>query len=430
MPPRYAPGYGPADLFSRGFGQGLNLYQLYQQAQGAQEDRDIKRQGLLEKMRQEQADQDYRQNTLEEMRLKNKRDEVFGWINAGQWQLAEKAVNNDPDLRDRYGEVKLNPKESIGSAGGLVYRIRPNPEAGKPDFDVLYDPGKKSTIESQRVGAYEALGRGELLPQFRTLEEQRDWALGLKATAENVPNMGAYQTFVATKGRVRPPGVPEGISVGEAEATLKGMREQGQQRIDISREGLDLREQRQRRIPDLDRRQVGEIDTGLQQMDAVEKAYKETPAFKTGSVSDTLKSAIATNNTARSLDAMGLLPTGGLTAEEKNFASEYNALLLRLRRLSGDPRFSDQDAARTMQALGSGALGKEFPAQLQASKRFLERERLNLLRGLQGAGFEVGEFEKAISQVPEAQPQPSGTGRSATGGGRVLRFDAQGNQIP
>ena len=74
-------------------------------------------------------------------------------------------------------------------------------------------------------------------------------------------------------------------------------------------------------------------------------------------------------------------------------------MLIRLRNLSGDPRFSDQDAARTLKGLGSGLLGQDFPGQLQAAQRFFARSHDSLRKGLEVGGFDVQGIEPLLPKV-------------------------------
>lgn len=210
-------------------------------------------------------------------------------------------------------------------------------------------------------------------------------------------NTNDLAAYVGSGGKIRGATIPEGMPLDVAKATLNEIRSIQQQNINIRQEQAAKQAVRAQRIPDQDRRTIGNIDTTVQQIKEIERTFKLTPAYKTGTVSDALKAAIATNEKARVLDQLGLLPVESLNKEEKDFAAAYNTMILKLRTVSGDNRFSDQDATRAIRGIGSGLLGKDLPIQLNATKDFLERERENIILGLEDQGFNTRQLRQRSS---------------------------------
>lgn len=197
------------------------------------------------------------------------------------------------------------------------------------------------------------------------------------------------------------------------EAQLKMVqKEMAEPGLSVQMSNLGIRREQFERIPHQDRRMLSESRASFNQLEKIADLFEKTPAFKTGKVSSVLRAAFSINLTARFFSDLNLLPVGKLKDEEVEFANAYNALLIKLRSFSGDPRFSDQDALRTIQGLGTGILGKQFPGQLRAAKDFIAELSNSVIEDLEASGFNV----KGIRRL-----SPSSEGEASSGASVILR---------
>lgn len=143
---------------------------------------------------------------------------------------------------------------------------------------------------------------------------------------------------------------------------------------------------------------------GLQDL---KSAYEETPAFKTGRVSDVMRSALVTNSKAAAFEAMSPLPvTGkGFSEADRIFASKYNAVRASLREFSSDTRFSDSDKADVLRGIGSPATGpQQFPKQIDAMIDKLTLRSTNILDNLDATGRDTTKLRSLPSGNKGAAP--------------------------
>lgn len=202
-------------------------------------------------------------------------------------------------------------------------------------------------------------------------------------------------------GKVVPPELASdlarfGIDASDKEQLKLAQKEMAEPTIAVQLAQLGLsREQAEfgRIKPFID--QLTDAQASFTQLGRIAGLFEQTPAFKTGKLGAILRGAFATNRTARFLNELNLLPVGKLTGAEQAFASAYNALIIKLRSFSGDPRFSDEDATRTLQGLGDGLLGRQFPAQLRAAQVFIAELHNTKLDTLELLGAKT----KAISRL-------------------------------
>jgi hypothetical protein len=162
---------------------------------------------------------------------------------------------------------------------------------------------------------------------------------------------------------------------------------------------------RANRINDVDRRKVSDLQTSTESLNDLLKSYQETPAFKTGKFSDTLKAALATNNKATTIENMISLPLNGAgyTDADRVFAAKYNAVRASLRDFSSDTRFSDSDKADTLRGIGEPGLGpKSFPTQINAMIDKLVRKQTRILDDSELAGKDVSKLKADRAAKQEA----------------------------
>jgi hypothetical protein len=178
---------------------------------------------------------------------------------------------------------------------------------------------------------------------------------------------------------------------------------------------------RANRVNDVDRRKVTDLQTSSESLTDLLNSYIQTPAFKTGKFSDTLKAALATNNKATTIENMISLPLdgAGYTDADRVFAAKYNAVRASLRDFSSDTRFSDSDKADTLRGIGEPSLGrKSFPTQIEAMVDKLTRKQTQILNDSELAGKDVTRLKADraaraaakvdVSTLPDEGVTPSG----------------------
>jgi hypothetical protein len=161
----------------------------------------------------------------------------------------------------------------------------------------------------------------------------------------------------------------------------------------------------------VDRRSLEEMASTHKVFADVENAFKKTPAFKTGKYSDALKIALGQNKTATSiLQFQPIIPSAQLSDEEQTFVAKYNQIFMNLRRMTGDNRFSDQDATFALKAVSDPTVGPSlFPKQLQAAKEIVEQRHDTLLKNLRSTKKNVSSFKELGQPEVEAEARVSVT---------------------
>ena len=161
---------------------------------------------------------------------------------------------------------------------------------------------------------------------------------------------------------------------------------------------------KQAMVPDPDRRIVQNLDNSKRAMQDTLDAYKDTDAYKTGSVSQSLKLALARNSAVASIQEAMPIEGANLNDSDRKFVAKYNTLVARLKSFGDDPRFSDRDALNTLKGLGNPAVGpKLYTEQVQTFMNDISERRGGVLDALQSQGRNVSGFRpKATTGVPAA----------------------------
>lgn len=156
-----------------------------------------------------------------------------------------------------------------------------------------------------------------------------------------------------------------------------------------------------------DSRLLSGLKSSSQTLQELKDAYLETPAAKTGKLSDTLKAALARNSSYSLLDQFADLPLGKLSPEERQFAAKYNVMLAGLREFAGDNKFSNEDAVRVLKAVGSPTSGPEqFPQQLDALIGNFNRRQKNILDDIAATGRDVSGLRANRGQAANGNGGP------------------------
>lgn len=182
--------------------------------------------------------------------------------------------------------------------------------------------------------------------------------------------------------------------------------------LQLSKTRFDALERNRNRVPPTDAKFLADTEATLQQLAVVNNAFKRTDAYRTGGFNNIFHAALATNATARALGSLSDIETGGFSGAEKDFATAYNGLVGRLRKFSGDPRFSDQDAVRAINAIGTALQGRTFSRQLEALQEQILRDRITLTQTLDSMGFTIPQqvlqgpsYQEIEKQVQEQMKQ-------------------------
>ncbi len=194
-------------------------------------------------------------------------------------------------------------------------------------------------------------------------------------------------------------GTPE-FDVKMAEQTMANKLRPNQQ---LALERLHQSKLKSTMLSDKDRQGLTNVKGTTQLLTSIEDAFKETPAFKTGKVGATLKTALAlTQKGASAIELAGVMER--LTPEERRFISLFKSSRLSLRRVSEDSRFSNFDAEQVIDALGNPLVGPDlYLDQLNAAKEELTRRHDNALADMKTQGRRVEGFSPVgrKSNIPQ-----------------------------
>lgn len=300
-------------------------------------------------------------------------------------------------LPNPYGPGSYNPKDpeavaKVKAQGERADRLREARDFLSGDFLTKLPPG--APVKDIVGALFESMGLVKTEAQ-----KQREIAQA-KAEGERAGGKGVKTAL--------PPDLLQSIGKPEFDQKLTDAVATGS----VTDPNLQVRLQQQhntavqkQRVTAADARAVSSLTSADEAMSSLEEAYKATPAFKTGKISDVIKSALATNNKAASFaEALDLPVDGpGFTDADREFATQYNAVRASLRDFSSDTRFSDTDKLDVLRGIGSPATGpKIFPKQMAAMRRRLATKKENYLESLKDSGYDVSKFEKRQKQAASA----------------------------
>jgi len=165
-------------------------------------------------------------------------------------------------------------------------------------------------------------------------------------------------------------------------------------RIQISLDTAHDRKLREATLTDPESRTLISLRGSTAALKRLEAAYDNTPAAKSGKVSDTLKLALGKLSSGAALTELSdVLPK--LTSEERRFIAEYNTFGVHLRRVSEDSRFSNFDSQKILDAVGNPIVGRKlFKDQLATFSDEIS-SRANAYEGaLKGRRKDLSAFER------------------------------------
>lgn len=184
-------------------------------------------------------------------------------------------------------------------------------------------------------------------------------------------------------------------------------------------------------VADPDRRVITGARTAADSLRKVRDAYEATPAFKTGKMSDTFKTALALTTSGAAAEQLVPFMTK-LTPEERRYVAAANVFNLNLRGVSQDSRFSNFDSGKVLQAVGNPIVGKElYHDQVNSALAELEARHDNIIEDLTKQGKRTDQFQKF--NEPKAETSSAAAGKVLEEGvenGRKFRIisDGRGGQ--
>ena len=171
-------------------------------------------------------------------------------------------------------------------------------------------------------------------------------------------------------------------------------------------EGMHQGEMERTMVKDPDRRVITSVRTATDALGKVMKSYEKTPAFKTGKMSDTFRTALALSTAGAAFEQMAPFMQK-LSPEEQQYVADANVFSLNLRNVSQDSRFSNFDSQKVLQAVGNPIVGKDlYMTQIKTAVGELQNRHDNVLDDLKTQGRRVEGFKRF--KTPAAKSGASG----------------------
>ena len=174
---------------------------------------------------------------------------------------------------------------------------------------------------------------------------------------------------------------------------------------------------------------LSSLETAANALDRVKKAYEDTPAFKTGKMSDTFKTALAMS--VGGAAAQELLPfLTKLTPEERRYVAESNVFSLNLRNVSQDSRFSNFDSQKVLQAVGNPIMGRDlYMEQIGAAGKELFTRYDGAVEDLARSGKRMDEFRRGGRSSAGEDKSPAGSKAGDSGTRNGIKWKNVGGKI-
>jgi hypothetical protein len=175
-------------------------------------------------------------------------------------------------------------------------------------------------------------------------------------------------------------------------------------------------------VGDVDRRALVSVQGSVASLQKIEDAYKETEAYKTGKLSDNLKTVLALSSKGNvAVENLGIF--NKLTPAEQNYVAAFNVFGMNLRRVSEDSRFSNFDSQKVIDAIGNPIVGRDqYLAQLGGAKENLITRHDDVIDGLDAIKKDTRGFKRfKEKQSSSAAPKEGATAKSKSGRDMVFK---------
>jgi hypothetical protein len=182
------------------------------------------------------------------------------------------------------------------------------------------------------------------------------------------------------------------------------------------------------RIPQVDRRELDNLRNAHALTGRLQAAHKDLFNGSSTSLSDALKSAIASSGKANTIQ-QAFINTDALTGEkERAYAAEYNNIVSNLYNMTQERQLSEQDAIRNLRSFNPAVSPAQFQVNIDARRKSFENKFLGKVKGLATQGYNPQGYESVTEQQKE-EPVPTAPPAAASGGGRVTVIAPDGKKF-